>query len=107
MDKLINWLMKEELGRKVEKNREKLYLSDETYKQDRADEEELEKRYNALVLYRNDRMLINDYMACMRTADSRSEELAYLAGIRDTVKALQKRGLLKEAEKKVETLENL
>ena len=98
MDKLVDWLLKEEIEGMTEKSRDRLCLSDEIYNHDRADEEELEKRYNALVLYKNERMLINDYMACRRTVDNRCAELSYLAGVRDTVKALYSRGLLKEAE---------
>lgn len=60
MDKLIEHLLKRELDYIIDENKEKLILSDEVYKKDTKDENELENKYLALGLSKQQRMIIND-----------------------------------------------
>ncbi|MDE7425511.1 MAG: hypothetical protein K2N51_17770 [Lachnospiraceae bacterium] len=62
MNKLIEHLLKRELNYIIDENKEKLILSDEVYKKDTKDENELENKYLALDLSKQQRMIINDYI---------------------------------------------
>lgn len=95
MDKFIEKLLKKGLRNIIDKDTDKLLFSDKLYKKDSKDEDELEKRYSALDLSKQERMVINDYIACIRTTNTRAVELAFLAGARDTIKFLNGIGLLK------------
>lgn len=98
MDNLINKLIKENLGNLMDKSRDALLLEDEIYLHDRKDKEELEKRYDTLNLCEHDRIVIDDYIACTDTMNSRISDISYIAGVSDTVKLLHSLGLLKEYE---------
>lgn len=98
MDAFINELLETHLGHIIDKSKDKLILEDEALQQDEKDLSDLEERYTALNLARADRMLINDYIACMQTVEHRSCDLSYLAGVRDTVKLLHSLDLLKSME---------
>ena len=98
MDKLINQLIYEKLGSCMDKSRDALLLEDETYINDEKDKEALETRYDSLNLKEHDRIVINDYIACIGTLNSRIADLSYIAGVSDTVKLLNSLGLLKEYE---------
>lgn len=78
----------------MDKSREELSMSDATYLKDNEDERELEQRYMELKLERNQRMLVNDYIACMQTAYNRYADICYVAGLNDAVKILIRLGLL-------------
>lgn len=96
MDNLINKLIKESLGSIMDKSRDALLLEDETYIHDDNDKEALEKRYDDLMLDEKDRMVINDYIDCKDTINSRIADLSYIAGVSDTIKLLNGLKLLKE-----------
>ena len=59
----------------------------------------LEERYEALELDKHDRMIINDYIACMNSSMCRANDISYFAGVRDTLSFLIQAGLLKQSEK--------
>lgn len=96
MSNLINHLIEESLENIMERSTKALLLEDEIYINDRKAKECLEKRYDALNLDVKDRLVINDYIACIGTVSSRIEELSYIAGISDAVKLLNSLGLLKK-----------
>lgn len=96
MSNLINHLIEEGLENIMERSTKALLLEDEIYINDRKAKEWLEKRYDALNLDVKDRLVINDYIACIGTVRSRIEELSYIAGISDAVKLLNSLGLLKK-----------
>ena len=98
MDKFVNALLETHLGNIIDKSRDELIMNDETCKQDEADLNELESRYMSLNLARADRLLINDYIACMQSVDHRNADLSYMAGVRDTVKLLHSLDVLKGIE---------
>lgn len=102
MDKLIEHLLKRELDYIIDENKEKLILSDEVYKKDTKDENELENKYLALDLSKQQRMIINDYIACIRTTKDRCIDLAYIAGIQDAIKLLNSLNLLKKDKLKLD-----
>lgn len=98
MNALIEELMKRGLGSLVDKSRDTLAQADEVYLSDRKAEKELEQRYENLDLTREQRLLINDYMACASTANHRYAAISYIAGIKDTVRILVSLGLVKGIE---------
>lgn len=92
MDKLINMGIRDF----IDESREKLALEDEVYLIDKRDEDALGQRYLELDLPRNQRVLIDDYIACVKTAGIRYSDISYIAGIKDAVKMSAQLGLLKE-----------
>lgn len=102
MDKLIEHLLKRELDYIIDENKEKLILSDEVYKKDTKDENELENKYLALDLSKQQKMIINDYIACIRITKDRCIDLAYIAGIQDVIKLLNSLNLLKKDKLKLD-----
>lgn len=98
MDAFINELLETHLGNIIDKSKDKLILEDETLQQDERDLSDLEQRYTALNLAKADRLVINDYIACMQTVEHRNLDLSYLAGVRDTVRLLHSLDLIKSVE---------
>lgn len=99
MDKIINELIRENIGQAIDKRRDRLLMADEVYQTDSRDAQDLQLRYEALTLERSDRLLINDLIACIETRDSRSSDLAYLCGFSDAIKLLHNLDILKDFEK--------
>lgn len=64
MNKLIEELIKKGMGNLMDRSRDALAWADETYLNDRRDEHELERQYENLDLTKEQRKLINDYIAC-------------------------------------------
>lgn len=98
MNKLIDDLIGKGMGRLMNESRDALAMADETYQNDRKAEDELEKRYESLELSKAQRILINDYITCASTVNHRYADIAYMAGIRDTVGMLASLGLIKDVE---------
>ncbi len=98
MNAFIEELLETHLGHIIDKSKDKLILEDETLQQDEKDLSDLEQRYTALNLAKSDRLIINDYIACLQTVEHRSLDLSYLAGVRDTVKLLHSLDLIKSIE---------
>lgn len=98
MDAFINQLLESHLGNIIDKSKDKLILEDETLQQDEKDLSDLEERYTALNLAKSDRIVINDYIACLQTVEHRSLDISYLAGVRDTVRLLHSLDLIKSVE---------
>ncbi len=94
MEKQINTWIIMEMGQFMDESQQKLALSDETYQNDCKDAKELEKQYEALNLTKRQKMLVNDYISCTKSADCRYSELSYIAGVKDTIKILMYLGLL-------------
>lgn len=95
MEQLINKLIDMGMGQLMDKSRDELIASDETYQSDTDAEGDLEQRYMKLDLTENQRMIINDYIACIKTANGRCCDVSYMAGIKDTVTMFTYLGLLK------------
>ncbi len=98
MDILINKLIKETLGSIMDKSRDALLLEDDIYIHDSNNKEALERRYDNLKLDEKDRIVINDYIACINIMNSRIADISYITGISDTIKLLNGLGLLKKYE---------
>lgn len=97
MERILKKMMDMGMGQFMDKSRQELCMSDIIYQGDHEDERELEQRYIELDLTRRQRMLVNDYVACMETARSRYADISYMAGVKDTVKMLIRIGALEEA----------
>lgn len=96
MDKFVKKLVKNHLGTFMDKSIDALALADEDYKNDLADSEELEKRYESLNLEDKDRIIINDYIACLMTREHKMRDIAYLAGVADSIKLFNELGAIKD-----------
>ena len=95
MEKLKKRLIKECKRRSMDESREELARADATYNHDLKDEAELDQRYERLSISREQRMVIDDYIACTATVNHRYAEISYVAGIRDAVAMLVSLGLIK------------
>ncbi len=95
MNKLIEELIKKGMGNFMDRSRDALAWADETYLNDRRDEHELERQYGNLDLTKEQRKLINDYIACTLSSNQRYADISYMCGIKDTVSILVSLGLIK------------
>ncbi len=95
MNKLIEELINKGMGQLMDESRDELAQADKIYQNDRKDEGKLEQRYENLDLSREQRMLINDYIACISTVNHRYADISYMAGIKDTVSMFVSLGLIK------------
>ena len=68
--------------------------NDSYIRQDNEDLKYLETRYDQLQLPYTVKRVIDDYIACLQTRDERYSDLAYAAGIKDTIDLLQGMGML-------------
>ena len=84
------------MGQYMDHSRQDLIMTDEVYLKDIEDEGELEQRYMRLDLPDKKRILINDYIACVKTCDNRYSDISYMAGIKDAVRMFVYLGLLKD-----------
>ena len=98
MKKLIGELIKKGMGNFMDKSRDALAETDEIYLNDCEDANELEQRYENLDLTKEQRTLINDYVACTLTVNHRYADISYMCGIKDTVSMLVSLGLIKGVE---------
>lgn len=96
MDSFISKILNMGFGNLMDQSRKELALKDETYKKDETDLSELELRYTNTEIFRKTRMLVNDYIACMQTANNRYADLSYIAGIKDTISFLSYLDLIKD-----------
>ena len=101
MNKFVNKLIRNYLGAFMDRSRDKIALSDKIYQKAAKDSWELEERYNSLELDKKERIIINDYIACLMTREHRMADISYMAGVGDTVKFLNGIGLLKGSNNKV------
>lgn len=98
MNKLIEDLIEKGIGNFMDVSRDELAQGDEIYLNDRKDEDELERRYEKLDLTREQRIVVNDYIACASTVNHRFADISYMCGIKDTVSMLVSLGLIKGVE---------
>lgn len=95
MNELIEKLIDMGMGNFMDVSRDTLAMKDEVYKADREAENELEKRYESLGLTREQRIIVNDYIACTSTVNHRYADISYMCGIKNTVEMLVSLGLIK------------
>ena len=100
MNKLIEDLIERGMGRLIDKIRDELAQADEIYLNDLRDEDELERQYESLDLTREQRIIINDYIACASAVNHRYADISYICGIKNTVEMLISLGLMKGIEEK-------
>lgn len=98
MNKLIEELIDKGLGRFMEASRDSLAQTDDIYQNDCKDASWLERQYEKLDLTQEQKMLIDDYMACNSTVSHRYADISYMCGIKDTVSMLASLGLIKDVE---------
>lgn len=98
MNKLIEDLIKKGMGNFMDWSRDALAWADETYLNDRRDEKELERRYENLDLTKEQKKVMNDYVACTLSSNQRYADISYMCGIKDTISMLVSLGLIKGVE---------
>ena len=79
---------------KMVKEQDRVDEEDSYIRQDNEDLKYLETRYDQLQLPYTVKRVIDDYIACLQTRDERYSDLAYAAGIKDTIDLLQGMGML-------------
>lgn len=95
MDMLTREILNQSIAEAIDATRNKICAEDEVYQQDEKDLDELTKRFMELDLPEHDRMIINDYIACLQTVDCRYADISYMAGIDDAITFLKKMDLIK------------
>ena len=98
MNKLIEDLIEKGMGRLMDESRDEMAQADEIYLNDRKDEDDLEKRYASLNLTREQRIIINDYIACASTVNHRFADISSRCGVKHAVGMLASLGLIKGIE---------
>lgn len=98
MDKFIEGLIEKGMGQLMDQSRDELMASDEVYREDSRREEEAERRFLGLGLTEEQQAAIDDYLDRMRICNHRYADIAYMAGIKDTVGLLASLNLLKGAD---------
>lgn len=81
MDLLTREVLNQTIAEAIDATRNKICAEDEIFQQDEKDLDELTKRVMDLDLPEHDRMIINDYIACLQTVDCRYADISYMAGI--------------------------
>lgn len=98
MNKLIEDLIEKGMGNFMDRSRDALAQTDEVYLSDCRGEEEMERRYKNLGLTKEQKKIINDYVASTSTVNHRYADISYMCGIKDTVSLLVSLGLIKGVE---------
>jgi hypothetical protein len=98
MNELIEKLIDMGMGRLLDESRDEMAQVDKVYLSDRKDEDELERRYESLDLTREQRIIINDYIACASTVNHRFADISYMCGVKHAVGLLTSLGLIKGIE---------
>ena len=98
MNKLIEELTQKGMGNFMDRSRDALAWADEIYLNDIKDENELEQRCKSLDLTKEQKIIINDYVACTSTVNHRYADISYMCVIKDTVSMLVSLGLIKGVE---------
>lgn len=107
MEQIMKKMMEMGMGQFMDESRKELSMSDKIYLKDRKDERELDERFMELELEKKQRMLVNDYIACMQTAHNRYEDICYVAGVLDAVKMLNRLGVLTGIQVSEENYQNV
>lgn len=97
MKDLMEKIIDTGIGSMIDKRTDPLLREDEEYKQDCTDLDDLEARYMKLDLPISLKRIIDDYIACLDTANCRANEIYYMAGIRDAILFFNKARLIKES----------
>ncbi|MGN0466710.1 MAG: hypothetical protein ACI4F9_10240 [Lachnospiraceae bacterium] len=95
MNLFIRKIMNQIIAEDINVTRDKICAEDEMFQQDEKDLDKLTKRFMDLNLLMHDRIIINDYIACLQTVDCRYADISYMAGIEDTITFLKKVRLIK------------
>ena len=98
MNKLIQDLIDKGVGNFMDRSRDALAWADEIYLNDTRDENDLMQRYESLDLTKEQRTIINDYIASASAVNHRYADISYMCGIKDTVGMLVSLGLIKGVE---------
>ena len=85
-------------GRIADESRNRLAKDDERYQFDCAQEQSLELQCSELDLGENEKMLISDHIAYLKSCGSRYADISYLAGVQDTIRFLRSLDLIKGIE---------
>lgn len=94
MENLLEILNRYDVENLINTSRTKLLHNDSVYLNDIKDLYELELQYENLDLSFCQRAIINDYIACMQTAQARANDCSYIAGIIDAIQILHSLSML-------------
>lgn len=97
MEELIEKIIDSGIGGVIDRRTDSLLLNDIEYQRDCKDLDELEGKYMKLRLDKDTKMIIDDYIACLDSANCRANDIYYMAGIRDAILFFHRTGLIKES----------
>lgn len=95
MDLFSREILNQSLAEAIDATRNKICAEDEVYQQDEKDLDELTRKFKNLDLPEHERMIINDYIACIQTVGCRYADISYMADIEDAIILLKKMDLIK------------
>lgn len=84
MDKLTEELIELGLGNIIERNVEQQLTQDTIYLQDMQDVARIKEQIDEFGLSEQQKLTVEDYMACLMSANARACDVAYMAGVRST-----------------------
>lgn len=99
MEDLITQLTQQACHYHMVESISKQLVSDPVYLIDTQDLDALDTQFAALELSMKQRIIANDYIACLESRSEQACFLSYKAGIRDAVLLLNERGLLAPLDK--------
>lgn len=90
----INELLDIGMGAVIDMSADKIIMEDEIYRKDVNDSEEI---FDKLVdtLSQEQKNLLDDYIACMMSANERACNLTYLVGAKNTIRFLAETNVIK------------
>lgn len=97
MEELVEKIIDSGIGGVIDQRTDALLLNDIEYQKDCKDLDELEGKYMKLKLDKATKMIIDDYIACLDSANCRANDIYYMAGMRDAILFFNKAGLIKES----------
>ena len=78
MDLLTREVLNQTIAEAIDETRNKICAEDEIFQQDEKNLDELSKRFMDLDLPEHDKMIINDYIACLQTMDCQYADISYI-----------------------------
>ena len=95
MKNYINELLEIGMGSVIDMSADKVIMEDETYKKDIKDSEEIYNKFIDL-LTTEQKIIFEDYIACLMSANERACNLSYLVGARNTIQFLSEINAIKD-----------
>lgn len=94
MSKFIDDTLLMGLGNMISESCDPHIMADEIYRKDTEDAEALRVRLDELDFTQEQRMVMEDYISCLMSAQARACDISYLVGCRNTIMFLSETGAI-------------